>query len=72
MTKEFYKTRLSDLIPIVGVIKYNERCAKEWDDNSALHQNDDYEMKCFARNLGLGMYNFTIIAGAAGLLKLLN
>ncbi|VVB82939.1 Uncharacterised protein [uncultured archaeon] len=63
MTKEFYRTRLSDFIPIVGMVNHIERCAPE-----------DYNNKISSRlvNAGLTLYNFTIISGATGLLKLLN
>jgi hypothetical protein len=63
MEKEFYKTTWTDFIPLIGMVARTARCVPE-----------DYNNKMSDRiiNAGLTLYNFTIISGTAGLLKLLN
>ena len=63
MEKGFDKLRREDFIPIIGMINRLERCPDE-----------EYNHKTSYRltNAGLILYNFAVIAGATGLLKLLN
>ena len=63
--KKDYKLKLSDFIPIVGMINHLERCPQE-----------EYNNKISSRltNAGLMLYNFAVIPDAVvvlGLLELL-
>ena len=67
-SKPLYKLRLKDIIPLVGMNNYNERC--RWEAISHLKPEgenpNDYYRKCFARKLVLGSYNSVLVAGTAG------
>lgn len=67
-TKEVYKLRLEDLIPIKGWINYHKRCINEIE--SKLIGDEKYISQCCVRDSSLGVYNFALgIGAAAGLIK---
>ena len=67
---EDYKLKLSDFIPIVGVINHLERYSKQVEEKPEM-ENSCYK-KYLTRGIALTAYNFAFLTGAAGLLKLLN
>jgi hypothetical protein len=70
-TKQVYKLRGEDFIPIFGLYNHQKRCL---DKSSPLKLTSNRDLsQFFARELGLGFYNFTIIGGAImGLVELLS
>ena len=76
MTKEFYQLRKEDFIPIIGLKDYTDRCLKECDNHPILGLSDWYASKCGVRDVGLTLYNTSIIGGAivgvSGLVELLS
>jgi hypothetical protein len=68
-----YKLKLTDLIPVAGLVNHVRRCNQAREEYPILLLSEDYDASCFARDALLILYNAAIIGTAvSGLSSLLS